>query len=119
MANFALLDENNIVTQILYIEDYLVSDGSGNVSEELGISYLNENNGDLGTNWLQCYPPKAGRKNDASIGVKYDSDRNAFIYEKPYASWTLNEETCLWEPPVPHPEDNLYARWNEETQSWE
>jgi len=119
MANFALLDENNVVTTILYIEDYLVSNENGNVDEQIGISYLSQHNSELGTNWIQTYPEKEGRKNSATIGGVFDSQRGAFIYEKPYNSWTLNEETCLWEAPVPKPENNVYARWNEEEQSWE
>ena len=49
----------------------------------------------------------------------YDNSRDAFIPEQPFASWTLNEETCQWEAPVPYPEDNLMYVWNEETTDWE
>ena len=57
------------------------------------------------------------RKNYASIGFSYDSQRDAFIPPKPYNSWTLNEETCLWEPPVEKPEAGSYE-WNEQQQNW-
>jgi len=65
---------------------------------------------------------KALRKNYASIGYTYDRVRDAFYAPKPYASWTLNEQTCIWEPPTPYPEDatrlqkNYY--WDEPTQAW-
>ena len=65
---------------------------------------------------------KALRKNYASIGYTYDHIRDAFYAPKPYASWTLNEQTCIWEPPTPYPEDatrlqkNYY--WDEPTQAW-
>jgi hypothetical protein len=56
------------------------------------------------------------RKNYASKGFTYDAERDAFIPPKPLPSWVLNEETCLWEPPVPKPDGDHY--WNEETTSW-
>ena len=60
---------------------------------------------------------KAFRKNYAGIGYRYDIDRDAFIPPKPYPSWQLNENTCLWEAPSPMPTDGLYS-WDEETVSW-
>ena len=56
------------------------------------------------------------RKNFAGIGYTYDADIDAFIPPQPFASWTLNQETCLWEPPVPMPEDG--GSWDEEAQQW-
>ena len=73
------------------------------------------------TNTPSADQSKALRYNYAGIGYSYDTDRDAFIPPKPYNSWTLNESTCLWEPPVAYPEDYntvLYS-WNEETQSWD
>ena len=62
---------------------------------------------------------KALRKNYAGIGFSYDRTRDAFIPPKPYASWNLNEETCLWESPVAYPTDGQRYTWNEETTSWD
>ncbi len=59
------------------------------------------------------------RKNYASIGFTYDQTRDAFIPPKPFASWTLNEETCVWDPPVVRPDDGQRYSWNEETQQWD
>ena len=59
------------------------------------------------------------RKNYAGIGFTYDRDRNAFIPPQPFASWTLNETSCLWEPPVAYPTDGQMYTWNEETTSWD
>jgi len=53
------------------------------------------------------------RKNYAGIGYTYDSQRDAFIPPKPYASWVLNEETCLWESPIPYPTDGKSYDWDE------
>jgi hypothetical protein len=58
------------------------------------------------------------RKNYAGIGYTYDRQRDAFIPPKPYASWILDEDTCLWNAPVPYPNDDKRYNWNEETQSW-
>jgi hypothetical protein len=58
------------------------------------------------------------RKNFAGIGFTYDYNLDAFIPPKPYNSWILNEETCLWESPVEYPSDGLHYRWDETTTSW-
>jgi hypothetical protein len=58
------------------------------------------------------------RKNYAGIGYTYDRVRDAFIPPKPYNSWTLNDDTCLWEAPIPYPTDGKLYKWNEETQNW-
>lgn len=61
---------------------------------------------------------KALRKNYAGIGFTYDRLRDAFIPPKPYLSWILNEETCLWHAPIEIPTDGNRYTWNEETMSW-
>lgn len=58
------------------------------------------------------------RKNYAGIGYTYDRVRDAFIPPQPFASWTLNEDTCLWDAPIPRPDDGKVYRWDEETTSW-
>lgn len=58
------------------------------------------------------------RKNYAGIGFTYDRTRDAFIPPKPYASWVLNETTCLWDSPVPYPTDGKRYMWDEATTSW-
>jgi hypothetical protein len=78
--------------------------------------------------WIQTsYNTKGGvhtsggtplRKNFAGIGYTYDAQKDAFIPPKPYASWELNEETCLWEAPTPYPDDGKKYNWNESTTSW-
>ena len=78
--------------------------------------------------WIQTsYNTKGGvhmnggtplRKNYAGIGMTYDAQRDAFISPKPFASWTLNDDTCLWEAPVPMPDDGKNYKWIESTTSW-
>ena len=62
---------------------------------------------------------KALRKNYAGIGYTYDATKDAFIPPQPFNSWTLNEDTCLWDSPVPYPEDGKLYKWNEELVNWE
>ena len=61
---------------------------------------------------------KALRKNYAGIGFTYDHERDAFIPPKPFESWTLNEDTCLWEAPVAYPDDGKMYIWNESITNW-
>lgn len=58
------------------------------------------------------------RKNYAGVGFTYDRTRDAFIPPKPFASWALNEDTCLWGAPVAMPDDGKQYQWNEDTQAW-
>lgn len=61
---------------------------------------------------------KSLRKNFAGIGYTYDESRDAFIPPKPFDSWVLNEETCLWESPIEYPNDGNEYVWDESTTSW-
>lgn len=58
------------------------------------------------------------RKNYAGIGYSYDATRDAFIPPKPFESWTLNDDTCLWEPPTPMPTDGKMYTWDEASLTW-
>ncbi len=118
MAHYAFLNENNIVTEVI----------------------VGKNEGEEGVNWETHYGTFRGqtckrtsyntiggihsaggvpyRKNYAGIGYSYDATRDAFIPPKPYASWVLNETTCLWESPVAYPTDGNMYRWDEATTAW-
>ena len=119
MAHYAFLDENNIVSEVIVGKD----------------------EGEDGIDWEQHYGTFRGqtckrtsynmaggvhddgkepfRKNYAGIGYTYDSTRDAFIPPQLYASWLLNEDTCLWQAPVPMPEDGELYTWDEDQQQWE
>jgi len=58
------------------------------------------------------------RKNYAGIGYTYDRVKDAFIPPQAFTSWTLNDETCLWQAPVPMPDDGKIYEWVESTTSW-
>lgn len=113
MSHFAQLDENNIVTRVIAIEQDLIDTGLwGDPSSFVQTSY----NTLAGQHRLGGTPL---RKNFAGIGYTYDSVRDAFIPPKPpYESWTLNEDTCQWDSPVPYPNDNKDYSWDEVTLSW-
>jgi hypothetical protein len=110
MAHYAFLDDDNIVTEVIVgaEETELIDDkdpetwyGEFRGQRCVRTSY----NGNI-------------RKNYAGIGFTYDEERDAFIPPKPFASWILDEETCLWNAPVAYPEGELMYSWNEEAGDW-
>ena len=107
MAHFAKLNRDNIVIEVhtLNIEE-----------EQTGIDFLS--NLYNGGGWKKSFKDGSSRKNHASIGFSYDKMRDAFIPPQRFASWTLNESSCLWEAPVAYPDDGKQYRWNEATTNW-
>lgn len=118
MAHYAYLDENNIVVEVIVGKD----ENEDGVDWE---AYYSELRG------LACkrtsYNTRGGvhehggvsfRKNYAGIGDKYDEVRDAFIPPQPFLSWVLNEDTCLWEAPIPYPESSEQYRWDEDLVMW-
>ena len=125
MAHFAKLNSDNIVTHVSVVDNWNCVDGSGTEQESIGVAYLQSVHGiQEGVTWKQTSYNGNKRKNYAGIGMKYDSARDAFISEKPYASWVLDEATCRWEAPVPMPSDagtgnpSKIYRWDEDTTNW-
>lgn len=116
MAHFAQIDENNLVIQVLVTDNEMPNEGHDWLVENLGGTWIKTSYNTYGGVHAQGGIPL--RKNYAGIGMTYDSNRDAFIPPKPFESWVLNEDTCLWEPPIPMPEDGEY-RWNEELVNWE
>ncbi len=116
MAHFAELGENNVVLRVIVVDNKDTSDTSGNEVEEIGANFCRNL---LGGTWKQTSYNANFRKNYAGIGFTYDSGRDAFVPPKPYNSWTLNEDTCRWDPPVAYPNDGQLYTWNEETTAWD
>ena len=127
MASFAKIGLNGKVIEVQSVSNEVLQDAKGVEQEKLGIDFLTEL-----THWpiwkQTSYNTfgnvhKLGgtpfRKNFAGIGMIYDEDRDAFIQPKPFNSWTLNEETCVWEAPVAYPNDGQRYSWNEENQTWQ
>lgn len=119
MAHYAFLDENNVVTEVIVGKDE--NDGGVNWEEFYGnirgqVCKRTSYNTRGGVHLYGGAP--AFRKNYASIGYTYDYNMDAFVPPKPYPSWTLDTDTCLWVPPTPMPtDDNAYA-WDEGNQTW-
>jgi len=115
MAHFAQIDKNNIVVQVIVGVDEPF-DGEAIYAETTGQVWKKTSYNTIGGQHLLGGTPF--RKNYAGIGYFYDSIRDAFYAPKPFASWTLDEETCLWNPPTPYPSDNNRYTWDESTTSW-
>jgi len=131
MASFAKIGLNSKVIEVLSVHNNELKDSNGIEQEVIGIDFLTKLTG--WAIWKQTsYNTHGGvhsfggtplRKNHAGIGMTYDENRDAFIHSKPYNSWVLNEDTCLWESPVTKPteelEENQYYSWNESIINWE
>ena len=119
MAHFAEIDSNGVVLRVLVVADEQEDRGQEFLANDLG----------LGGTWLKTsYNTSGGvhsnggtpfRKNYAGVGYTYDSAKDAFIPPKPFASWVLDDATCLWNAPKPYPTDGAMYSWNEETLNWE
>lgn len=117
MAHWAEIDQNNLVTRVLV---------GSNTDPDEGYQWLIDN---LGGTWVKTsYNTSGGvhsnggtplRKNYAGIGYTYDATRDAFIPPKPFNSWVLDEDTCLWNAPTPMPTDGQMYRWVEEDLNWQ
>jgi hypothetical protein len=103
MSHFAEIDKNNIVVRVIVAEKNFIN--TGFVGDEF--------------NWVQTSYNNNFRKNYAGIGYSYDKSRDAFIPPQPYPSWLLDEDTCLWDSPIPRPDDDKHYKWNETTTSWD
>ena len=120
MSHFAEIDETNTVLRVIVAEQDFINTGAvGDPSKWIQTSYNTRG----GVHYGQDGQPDGGeqmRKNYAGIGYTYDAGRDAFIPPKPFPSWTLDDETCYWNPPTPMPSDiTKIWTWNETTQSWD
>tara|TARA_R100001143_G_C3318525_1_gene113581 strand:- start:352 stop:744 length:393 start_codon:yes stop_codon:yes gene_type:complete len=127
MAHFAEIDALKRVLRVLVIDDKDTQDKHGKEVESVGAKYLRDG---FGGTWIKTsYNTRGGghtlggtpiRKNHAGIGSTYDESKDAFIPAKPFPSWTLDETTCLWKPPVVKPPfAGKPYDWNEVTKSWD
>ena len=120
MAHYAKV-ENGIVTQVIVADQYFINLIS--TENDLWVQTSYNTRGGIhykpNTNNPSEDQSKALRKNFAGVGFTYDSTKDAFIPLKLYNSWVLNEETCLWEPPIKEPSDSgKYYVWDESIVNW-
>lgn len=118
MAHYAFLDQNNLVTEVIVGKDEGENgiDWEQHYGEFRGQTCKRTSYNTQANTHLNGGTPY--RKNYANIGYTYDATRDAFIPPQPYASWVLNESTCLWDAPSPKPNDGKQYTWDESTISW-
>jgi len=118
MSHFAQLDENNVVTQVIVIDNSVVGEPELDFpdTEPLGQSFI-RNTLQLDGQWVQTSYNGGFRKQYAGIGYTFDSGSDVFITPQPYPSWSLDDNHD-WQPPVPRPEEGLWE-WNEDDQDWD
>jgi hypothetical protein len=119
MAHFAKINNNNIVEQIIVVNNNVILDENNIESEQIGIDFCKSLLGE-NTNWIQTSYNGNFRKNYAGVGYIYNAEVDGFHAPQPFDSWTLNQDTFIWEAPVEYPDDeNNFYIWNEETISWD
>ena len=127
MGHYAKIVNNKVVKVIVATQDFI--DGYNDNEPELTKYPSSWVKTSYNTRGGSHYQPntdipsedqsKSLRKNFAGIQYTYDESRDAFIPPKPYDSWNLNEETCLWESPIEYPTDGNEYVWDESTTSWQ
>ena len=122
MAHYAFIDENNIVIDVITgrDEDDLaegVTSWETYYGERRGLRCLQTSYNTVGGVHVSGGTPFRG--NYAGLGFTYDEALDAFLAPKPYNSWLLDEDTYLWEAPVPYPTDGFTYTWNESETDWE
>ena len=118
MAHFAHIDSSGTVTHVVVADaDFIASGALGDPQFWVQTSYNTRG----GVHYGADGAPDGGtplRKNYAGAGFTYDVARDAFIPPRTYPSWTLDEGSCLWVPPIPYPEDGRMYQWNEPSRTW-
>jgi len=118
MAHFALVVDGIVENVIVAEQDFIdILEDSENwiqtsYNTRGGVHYNPE------TGEPSADQSKALRKNYAGIGFTYDSNLDAFISPSPFPSWIFNQNTCWWDPPIPHPDDGIHYYWDEQNQTW-
>jgi hypothetical protein len=115
MAHFAEIGLNSIVQRVIVVNNIELLDKNGVEQESIGQEFCRNL---LGGTWVQASYNRQFRKNFPGTGYTYDLTRDAFIPPKPYQSWVLEEQTCLWIAPVPVPGDDKLYRWDEDLTAW-
>jgi hypothetical protein len=116
VAHYAFLDENYIVTEVIVGKDESNYDWEAHYGQFRGQLCKRTSYNTYGGQHRDGGTPF--RKNYAGIGYSYDPNRDAFIPPRPFASWVIDEESCLWEAPTPMPTDGKMYSWDEATTSW-
>ena len=119
MAHYAFLSMDNIVTEVIVGKDETDTTKNWELYYQSIKHQVCKRTSYNTVGGIHRNGGTAFRKNYAGIGYTYDSERDAFIPPTPFDSWSLNEDTCLWESPVEYPSDDEAYTWNEETLTWD
>jgi hypothetical protein len=114
MAHFAKLDDNNAVLEVHVVSNDALDSSN---EEASGIAFLTEWSGGH-SNWKQTSYNGTFRKQYAGVGYTYNPLADVFIAPQPFASWSLDTDSYLWEAPVAQPADGKIYEWDESTLSW-
>jgi hypothetical protein len=114
MAHFAKISDDGTVLEVIVVNNEVLLNADEVEQEQLGKDFCQ---GLLGGTWVQTSYNNNFRKRFASIGGKYDSTNNVFLFPQPYPSWTL-DSNYEWQPPTPYPDDGGAYLWSEEQGDW-
>jgi hypothetical protein len=123
MGHYAFLGPSNIVTEVITGKDEHEPGPDGEV-RDWEVWYGNfrgqvcKRTSYNTRGGVHAFGGTPYRKNYAGLGYIYDEQRDAFIPPRPFSSWVLNEDTCLWDAPVPYPQDGKMYQWSEDDQLW-
>jgi hypothetical protein len=113
MAHFAELDDNNLVTKVIVVNNNELLDENGNESEQKGIAFCQNL---FGGRWIQTSYNNNFRTRFAGLGMIYDPVRDSFYYPQPYPSWVFDEATHSWISPKERP--GMRWTWDEQIEDW-
>jgi len=116
MAHFARVKEDNTIGEVIVVANEVLLDENGEEQEQFGLDFITSLG--LDGRWVQCSYNGSIRGSYPGFGFTYDEERDAFIPPKPFESWVLDEDTCLWVAPVPMPEDGADYTWDEDAGDW-
>jgi len=119
MSHFAEINSENIVTNVIVADQEFIDSGAvGDANNWIQTSYNTRG----GVHYApDSNTPDGGvalRKNYAGVGFTYDETKDAFIAPQPFASWTLDDDTCQWNAPVAYPDDDKMYMWDEDNTQW-
>ena len=117
--HFAEINSDQIVQRVIVAEQSFIDSGLvGDSDTWVQTSYNTRGGVHYAPNSQTPDSGVALRKNHAGVGYTYDATKDAFIAPQPYPSWTLDDDTCLWNAPVVYPDDDKMYRWDEENTQW-
>jgi len=118
MSHFAEVIDGIVTRVIVAEQDFIDSGSMGNANNWVQTSYNTRGGKHYASDSNTPDGGVALRKNYAGAGYTYDSTRDAFYTQQPYPSWTLDEDTCIWNAPVAHPDDGKWYSWDEDNTEW-